>query len=125
MTRMQIGSAVLYVADLPAMTKFYADVLGLAPVAGDHGDVWQEFQAGWFRLGLHQIPRELLGKGGPASAATPRERTPIKLVFAVSDVEEERTRLAARGVTTLVRPWGGCEVVDPEGNIFGLTQAAS
>ena len=122
---MQIDSAVLYVIDLPAMTKFYADIFGLAPIDGEHGDVWQEFHAGSFRLGLHQIPRELLGKGGPVSAVTPRERAPIKLVFAVSDVENERTRLEALGVTALVRPWGGCEVVDPEGNIFGLTQATS
>jgi len=122
---MQIGSAVLYVADLPAMTTFYADVFGLAPIAGDHADVWQEFHAGTFRLGLHQIPAELLTKGSPVAPATPRERTLIKLVFAVPDVERERRRLETRGVAMLVRPWGDCEVVDPECNIFGLTQATA
>jgi predicted enzyme related to lactoylglutathione lyase len=57
---MHVGSAVIYVVDLPSMVKFYADVFDLAPIAGDHADTWQEFQAGAFRLGLHAIPRELL-----------------------------------------------------------------
>ena len=121
---MQIGSAVLYVSDLPAMTKFYAEVLGLEPIAGDHADVWREFHAGAFRLGLHQIPRDILENLQPPPSVTPRERTPIKLVFAVPDVEMARTKLEAVGVMVLVRPWGGCEVVDPEGNIFGLTRAS-
>src|SRR5689334_2021221 len=107
---MQIPSAVLYVADLTSMAKFYADVFGLRPIPGEHGDVWQEFHAGAFRLGLHQIPREYLDTGGVRSAVTPRERTPIKLVFEVADLENVRTRLASLGVKVLVRPWGGCEV---------------
>jgi len=122
---MQIGSAVLYVIDLPAMTKFYSEVFGLPAIVGEHRDVWQEFHAGAFRLGLHQIPRDMLNNLQPPPSVTPRERTPIKLVFAVPDVETTRTRLEALGVTVLARPWGGCEVVDPEGNIFGLTQASS
>jgi predicted enzyme related to lactoylglutathione lyase len=122
---MQIGSAVLYVIDLPSMMKFYAEVLGLAPIAGDHSDVWQEFHAGSFRLGLHAIPRDLLKTLDPPPSVAPRERNPLKLVFAVPDVEHERKRLEALGVMVLVRPWGGCEVVDPEGNIFGLTPQQS
>lgn|SRR5215468_6135709 len=98
---MQIGSAVLYVIDLPAMTRFYGDVFGLTPIAGEHADVWQEFEAGAFRLGLPQIPRE------------------------VPDVEKTRARLEALGVKILARPWGSCDVVDPEGNIFGLSQSSA
>jgi catechol 2,3-dioxygenase-like lactoylglutathione lyase family enzyme len=120
---MQIGSAVLYVADLESMVRFYEKILGLRTIAGEHRDVWQEFSAGAFRLGLHQIPRELLGNNSAVSVSPPRERTPIKLVFAVPDINAERRRLERLGVRTLVRPWGGIEVVDPEGNIFGLTQA--
>ena len=122
---MQIGSAVLYVVDLPPMAKFYGDVFGLTPIVGDHAEVWQEFHAGAFRLGLHQVPREILNNLQPPPSVTPRERNPIKLVFAVPDVEKARNRLEALGVTVLIRPWGGCDVVDPEGNIFGLTQASS
>jgi len=44
-------------------------------------------------------------------------------VFTVPDVEHARTRLETLGVRVVVRPWGGCDVVDPEGNIFGMTQA--
>jgi len=122
---MRIGSAVLYVIDLPTMKDFYADVLGLSPIAGDHADVWQEFHAGAFRLGLHQIPHEILKDLQPPASVPPRERNPIKLVFAVPDVDKERRRLENLNVMLLVRPWGGCEVMDPEGNIFGLTQVAS
>lgn len=32
---MQIGSAVLYVIDLPSMTKFYADVFGLTQATSE------------------------------------------------------------------------------------------
>ena len=120
----QIGSAVLYVVDLTAMTKFYADVLGLSPTAGEHADVWQEFDVGAFRLGLHQIPQEILKNLRPPAVVAPRERNPIKLVFSVPDVDKERKRLENLNVMLLVRPWGGCDVVDPEGNIFGLTQAS-
>jgi predicted enzyme related to lactoylglutathione lyase len=122
---MQVGSAVLYVVDLPSMAAFYRDVFGLTSIAGDHSEVWQEFHAGAFRLGLHQIPREVLDNLQPPPGVTPRERNPIKLVFAVTDVEETRTRLEALGAKILTRPWGGSEVVDPEGNIFGLTQVSS
>jgi len=122
---MQIGSAMLYVTDLPVMAKFYAEVIGLAPIAGDHPDVWQEFHAGAFRLGLHQIPFDILRTLQPPASITPRERNPIKLVFTVPEVEKTRARLEALGVMVLVRSWGGCEVVDPEGNIFGLTQTTS
>src|SRR5262249_29627515 len=122
---MQVGSAVLYVVDLPSMARFYSDVFGLPPTVGDHADVWQEFQAGTFRLGLHQIPRDLLENLRLAPSFTPRDRNPIKLVFAVPDVEQTRSKLESHGVKILIRPWGGCEVVDPEGNIFGLTQSTS
>jgi predicted enzyme related to lactoylglutathione lyase len=120
---MDVGSAVLYVVDLPSMATFYSNVFGLTPIAGDHGDVWQEFQAGGFRLGLHAIPRDVLDSLQPGPSVTPRERNPIKLVFTVPDVEHARTRLETLGVRVVVRPWGGCDVVDPEGNIFGLIQA--
>ena len=36
----------------------------------------------------------------------------------VDDVERERTRLAKAGITMLERPWGSCDGIDPEGNVF-------
>lgn len=44
----------------------------------------------------------------------------MKLLFVVPDVERERARLETLGVTLLIRPWGACDGVDPEGNVFGL-----
>jgi len=68
---------------------------------------------------------DILGTLRPAASFAPRERNPIKLIFTVPDAEQTRWKLEARGVKILIRPWGGCDVVDPEGNIFGLTQSTS
>ncbi len=53
-----------------------------------------------------------------------REKSPVKLVFAVADIPAERARLEAMGVTTLQPSWQepgeSCDCVDPEGNIFQI-----
>jgi predicted enzyme related to lactoylglutathione lyase len=59
----------------------------------------------------------------PSSQISPREKTPIKLSFQVPDVDSERRRLEALGVTVLRRSWGAYEGVDPEGNVFGIDAA--
>ena len=43
----------------------------------------------------------------------------------VADVAAERRRLEALGVRLLVRPWGACDVVDPEGNVIRLVDQAA
>jgi hypothetical protein len=40
----------------------------------------------------------------------------------VDDLDAERLRLMAAGVTILDRPWGGWDAVDPEGNVLGFRQ---
>jgi hypothetical protein len=64
------------------MATFYSNVFGLTRIGGDHGDVWQEFQGGSFRLGLHAIPRDVLDSLQPGPSFTPRERNAIKLTQA-------------------------------------------
>lgn len=118
---MQLQGAMLFVTDLPRMAAFYSDVLGLKAVADTRMDNWIEFEAGSTRFSLHAIPSAALSGCAPiASPPKPRESNPIRLDFAVSDVESERTRLEALGVPVLVRPWGACDIVDPEGNVLGL-----
>ena len=53
----------------------------------------------------------------------PREETPLKLIFTVPDLAAERTRLAALGIELIERPWGTCDGMDPEGNIFTIMAA--
>jgi hypothetical protein len=43
-----------------------------------------------------------------------------KLMFEVDDLEAKMIWLESEGVTIVVRPWGACDVIDPEGNIFQI-----
>jgi catechol 2,3-dioxygenase-like lactoylglutathione lyase family enzyme len=117
---MNLNRAMIFVNDLPRMTAFYSTTLGLTIV--HQIDEYVEFEAGSARFGLHQIPQELRCES--SSPVRPRENNPIKLSFEVNDVETERTRLTAMGVTILTRPWGAYDGVDPEGNIFGIYSTA-
>jgi len=69
---------------------------------------------------LHAIPAEIAGRIEIASPPRPRETNPIKLSFAVDDWQAERRRLESLGVVILERPWGVCDALDPEGNVFGM-----
>jgi catechol 2,3-dioxygenase-like lactoylglutathione lyase family enzyme len=118
---MRLQGAMLFVKDLSRMAAFYGDVLGLKAIADTRLDNWVEFEVGNTRFSLHAIPSSALVDYAPsASPPTPREANPIRLDFEVADVESERARLEALGVPVLVRPWGACDIVDPEGNVLGL-----
>jgi catechol 2,3-dioxygenase-like lactoylglutathione lyase family enzyme len=99
---MALRLAILFVRDLEGMMAFYRDMLGLPVRAVSNG--WVEFDG----FGLHAAQGEW--ETGPV-----REETPIKLVF-----DGEAAELERRGVRLLRRPWGGCDGVDPEGNVFGI-----
>ena len=116
----QLSRAVLFVRDLPRMTAFYQDVLGLSPIDDGRTPDWVEFRTGAVTLGLHAIPADIAASCAPEIPARPRESNPLRLDLRVADVEHEKRRLAALGVTLLTRPWGTCDLVDPEGNVFGL-----
>jgi catechol 2,3-dioxygenase-like lactoylglutathione lyase family enzyme len=114
---------MLFVRDLSLMTAFYENVLGLRPIDGARSDDWVQFAAGNAWFALHAIPPSIACD--PAVPQRPRENNPLRIDFAVADVERERTRLEALGVTVLVRPWGAYDAVDPEGNVFGLRPVTS
>jgi catechol 2,3-dioxygenase-like lactoylglutathione lyase family enzyme len=117
---MQLHAAMLFVKDLARMSTFYGEVLGLTPVDDARTDTYAEFDAGGSRVALHAIPPHIAGEIAISSPPRPREQNPVKLLFEVPDVERERARLEALGVTILIRPWGACDGIDPEGNVFGL-----
>mgnify|MGYP000901156452 FL=1 len=117
---MKLGTVMIFVRDLPRMREFYERDLGLEAVPESAQPGWIELDAGLARLGLHQIPEHVLAELG-AEDASPREDQPVKLIFRVADVPAERARLVARGVPMReTAPWGTCDGVDPEGNIFQL-----
>jgi hypothetical protein len=121
---MRLARAILFAKDFEGMLAFYRDSLGLTPVGGREISGWAELDAGGTRLALHAIPSEIADRINLQSPARPREETPIKLVFVVSDVSAERARLVSLGVCmSEVRSWGGCDGVDPEGNVFQIASA--
>lgn len=113
----RLATAILYCKDLPRLAEFYASVLQARPITSS--DTWVELP----QLGLHAIPPEIAHTIPIADPPLPREDTPIKLVFSVPDLAAAQARLVARAATFTVRPFGACDVVDPEGNIFQLTAA--
>ena len=118
---MRLGRAILFVTDFEGMLAFYRESLGLNVVEGHDTEGWAELDAGGTMLALHAIPQDIAKGITLASSRWPREETPIKLVFIVADVRAERARLMSLGVRMSdVKPWGGCDGVDPEGNVFQI-----
>jgi len=117
---MQLHWAMLFVRDLERMTAFYREVLGLRPLEDTRLDNWVEFDGDRSRFSLHAIPAETAAGIRIESPPQPRERSPVKLTFAVRDADATLARLAAMGLPVLPRPWGGTEAVDPEGNVFAV-----
>jgi len=117
---MRLHRAMIYVKDLPKMTAFYNETLGLRRTDDGRFVSWVEFDAGGARFALHAIPGDIAKQIEISSPPRAREKDPVKLFFEVDDVEAERARLASLGVAMVQRPWGSWDGIDPEGNIFGI-----
>lgn len=116
---MTMAGAMLFVKDLPRMTAFYSDVLGLRPIEETRLSDWIEFH-GAAQFSLHAIPAAIAAGITIDSPPRPREQGGTKLTFLVDDVERTLAAIDAMGLPLLKRPWGGVEAVDPEGNVFAL-----
>jgi predicted enzyme related to lactoylglutathione lyase len=115
---------MLCVKDLKRMEQFYSDLLRVAPANQNWVDVWAVFNTGGVQFALHMIPSDVAKNIEIASPPVPRESEPVKLVFEVEDVEQERERLESLGIQTMRRAWQkngeACDAVDPEDNVFQL-----
>ena len=121
---MRFERAMIFVVDLERMVAFYRDVLGLRPIEATRHPDWVEFEtAGGAPFALHAIPAQIARDIAVPSPPVPREQGSCKLTFAASDLAAERARLEGLGAMILDRPWGGWEVVDPEGNVLGVREA--
>ena len=118
-----LKGAILFVHDMDKMTAFYRDVVGLTQTESDFGvDTWVPFEDDGAMLGLLAIPPEHRGDD-IADPPEPRASTPIKLVFRVDDLTTKCEEMLAAGASPLrfVLEHGRADYVDPEGNIFQLT----
>lgn len=122
--------AVLYAKDLPAMSRFYAAVLGRPPV---HTDATIAVHAiGDSRLTLHAIPAHIAESFTIAVPPELREEAAIKLTIPVASVEVARSAAAAHGGGCFAsdREWAyqGSRYVDgwdTEGNVVQLVAVSS
>src|SRR5215472_17405917 len=114
---MRLRRAMLFVKDLDRMADFYGHKLGLKAIEETRTESWAAFDSG---LALHAVPPEIGDRIAISTPAKPRAENPIKLIFEGADVASEQKRLEALGLTMLPRPWGACDGIDPEGNIFQI-----
>jgi predicted enzyme related to lactoylglutathione lyase len=118
---MQLAGGMIFVKDFPRMRDFYRALLQAEPVNREWADVYAKFAQGQSTLALHAIPSEIAAGIAISDPPKPREQAAVKLIFAVSDIDEARARLESLGGAVVQRPWGDWDGVDPEGNVFGLS----
>ncbi|GEM_PF-220490 len=112
-----VAGTIIWTEDFPRLLSFYRDVLGLKPrsVKADFAN----FQWGTFRLSI--------GRHSQVKGAN-RDPHRVMLNFAVADIQDVHSRLAAAGVRFVRRPekekWGGqvATFQDPDGNMLQLLE---
>jgi catechol 2,3-dioxygenase-like lactoylglutathione lyase family enzyme len=122
---MRLSRAMIFVKDLDRMADFYSYSLGLQRIDGGRTGNWVEFEAGGIGFALHAIPTDIADTIEIAQPPRAREENPIKLTFEVDDLAAARVRLQSQGAEILDRPWGTCDAIDPEGNVFRSLSPAS
>ena len=118
---MKLQTALIFAKDMPRMTAFYRDGLGLAILPERSSEGWVVFDAGGTLLALHAIPADIARTIEITDPPEPRSQTPIKLLFQTPDLDAVCARLQRLGGTLLPqrRP-GSRDAADPEGNILQL-----
>jgi catechol 2,3-dioxygenase-like lactoylglutathione lyase family enzyme len=120
---MKLRQAMIFAKDLARMTAFYRDGLGLREIPESRQDGWVEFDAGGTLLALHEIPAHIAANIEIETPPEARSETPIKLVFESEEVEAARAHLISHGAVMFEpRAWGGCDGLDPEGNVFQIVR---
>lgn len=120
-------AAVLYAKDLERMAEFYT-ALCLTVDDTQPGN-YAVLTGPGLELSIVQIPQEMALQIDISSPPQARERTPIKLTFVVSSIDEtlEATRLLGGRVKDSSKRWhfrGHAiqDEIDPEGNVYQLRE---
>jgi catechol 2,3-dioxygenase-like lactoylglutathione lyase family enzyme len=120
-----IAAITLFVEDLGAAKRFYADVFG-APLAFEDGN------SAVFKFGNTVINLLKIDEGramiAPAKTAGVESGARVQYTLLVDDVDAKCAELSAKGVTLINgpidRPWGlrtAC-FADPAGHIWEITK---
>ena len=112
----------MFANDMAKMTAFYRDVVGLTYEENPHrDDEFVTFNDGGNTFALHAaLPHQ---RAPVANPPVVRWNAATKVVFRVDDLEKHYDDLVARGLSST---WGSVDdhlvdFVDPEGNVFQLT----
>ena len=108
--------SILFVKDVELMSSFYQAALGLTVVSQESG--WVVLSDGGVELALHGIPAEIASTIIIENPPVPRSETPIKLVFATSDLEYASAAINKVGGWIERSFEDRFDAKDPEGNIF-------
>ena len=121
------SAAVLYVKDLDQMRSFYQECFQLDVV--DDAQDYSVLESAPFTLSLVKVPEHIVRAVVSSVPPSRRENVPIKLAFAVDDIEILRPLFAEFGgvIDPATTQWefrGGihCDAVDPEGNVIHLVE---
>lgn len=108
--KLSMRRIVLFTKDMPGMTAFYRDVLGLRLLKDEKG--WKEFDANGCVIALHNGTSEV-------------GRQPPKIGFWADDIAAARQELIGRGAKmSKVMAGAGlvrCQGKDPNGNLFSIS----
>jgi catechol 2,3-dioxygenase-like lactoylglutathione lyase family enzyme len=108
--KLELRRIILFTANLEAMSRFYAEVLGLERMGSTRG--WRDFSAGACSIALHE---------GDAK----RGSRPPKLAFYAADVAATRATLIRRGAkigkVMSTAAFDLCDGKDPDGNPFQIS----
>ena len=120
-------AAVIYAKDLERMAEFYT-ALGLKVDESQPGD-YAVLTGRDVELSIIQIPQAIASQIEISSPPQARERTPIKLAFVVSSIDETlaATRLLDGRIKDGSTRWqfrGHAiqDAIDPEGNVYQLRE---
>ena len=112
--KLEMRRIIIFTADMPAMTRFYRDAMGLKQLADDED--WKEFSAGACNIALHH-GKPSLGKRPP------------KISFYAADVAAARASLMRRGAAIgkviSAKVFDFCDGKDPDGNPFQISSRKS
>jgi hypothetical protein len=102
---------IIFSADVPRLSAFYRDVIGLPVIGTETG--WVELDAGGCRIAIH---------AGPSKVG----QRPPKLVFQATDVGTTRSNLILRGFKGLgavksTPVFDMCDGRDPDGNAIQIS----
>ena len=121
-------AAVVYAKNLDRLVDFYG-ALGFKMDEGKPGD-YAVLTAPQMELSIVQIPEHIASQIDLSNPPQVRERTPIKLVFVVSSINEAlaATRVLGGRVKDGSKRWQFRgyviqDAVDPEGNVYQLREA--